>query len=313
MDVEQVITELYGLRPTQFTAARDGYVARARQEKSPEAACRIAALRKPTLALWSAGLFARERPADAAAFLRLGGRLRTAHRELDGARLRVLSHERHRVIGALARESVQLAGEVGERVSESVLREIEQIFHALLVDEGAGRRWLAGRLTSAPTVRVGFEGVAPGPGAVPSSPATASRTPPAPSTQPPAAVRDAVAERRAREHERRLEAARHAEAEATAAHEQALTELAEAATVLERARGEAAAVREELHTVLVRLEAAEKAAAAAASRHHRVEAAAKKTGQAAESATRRFRDARWWVRWVAVMSGASFLRPAQTR
>ncbi|MFJ8162499.1 hypothetical protein ACIRBY_16445 [Streptomyces sp. NPDC096136] len=278
MDVEQVVTDLYGLRPAEFTAARDGYAARARQEKNPAAARRIAALRKPTLALWSAGLFARARPADAQALLRLGAQLRTAHRELDGAQLRALSHEQHRVIGALAREAVQLAGEAGERISASVLREIEQIFHALLVDEEAGRQWRAGRLTSTPTAPVGFEDVAPEPGAAPPSPAAASRTPPAPSTPPtpPGGIRQPGG----------------AHGSTSAALKPPATPTPKpgprtagpggarrAAAALEQAQGEAAAVREELHAVQLRLEAAEKAAAAARSSRHRVEAAAGKAGR----------------------------------
>ncbi|KIF05052.1 hypothetical protein PL81_15330 [Streptomyces sp. RSD-27] len=292
MDVEQVITELYGLRPVDFTAARNASVAQARREKDAAAARRIAALRKPTLAVWAAGLFARARPDDAAALLRLGAQLRTAHRELDGTRLRALSHEQHRVIAALARETVQIAGETGERISESVLREIEQIFHALLADEDAGRQWLAGRLTSTPKAPVGFEGVEPAPGATPPSPA-----PPAPrpakssSVPPPEAARDVAAERRAREHERRLEAARRTAAEAQTAHERARTEVSRAAMALERAQAEAAAAREELRAVQLRLEAAEEAAGRARSRHHEAEAAARKAEQAATSAARRLREA----------------------
>ncbi|MEW1636813.1 hypothetical protein AB0469_22385 [Streptomyces sp. NPDC093801] len=80
------------------------------------------------------------RPADAQALLRLGGQLRTAHRELDAAQLRALSHEQHRVICVPARETTRLAGAAGERSSESMVREIEQIHHALLADEDAGRQ-----------------------------------------------------------------------------------------------------------------------------------------------------------------------------
>ncbi|MFG2667060.1 hypothetical protein ACGFY6_22805 [Streptomyces sp. NPDC048387] len=291
MDVELVITELYGLRPDQFVAARDAYVAGARQEKDAAAARRIAALRKPTLALWAVGLFARARPAEAQALLQLGSRLRTAHRELDGAQLRTLSHEQHRVIGALAHDTAHMAREAGERISDSVLRAIEEIYRALLADEDVGRLWLEGRLTNTPKAPVGFEGVAPAPGAVPSSPPAAPQTKPAPSGPPPAPARDAAAERRAREHERRLQAARQAVSETRAAYEQAQAELAEAAAVLERAQDEAAAARDELHAVQLRVDAAQKAADAARSRHDRAATASQKAGHAATSATRRLREA----------------------
>ncbi|GHG31487.1 hypothetical protein Shyd_40060 [Streptomyces hydrogenans] len=88
MDVERVTGELYALRPSEFTAVRDAYVAEARRAKDKSAARAIAALRRPPLAVWAANLPARERPEEAARFLALGEALREAHRTLDGERLR---------------------------------------------------------------------------------------------------------------------------------------------------------------------------------------------------------------------------------
>ncbi|MGW7452672.1 hypothetical protein ACWGJJ_14655, partial [Streptomyces sp. NPDC054787] len=62
MDVESVTVELYGLHPSEFTAARDTYAARARTEGDRQLATAIARLRKPTVAAWTAGLLARARP-----------------------------------------------------------------------------------------------------------------------------------------------------------------------------------------------------------------------------------------------------------
>ncbi|MGW6455717.1 hypothetical protein ACWF94_07265 [Streptomyces sp. NPDC055078] len=59
MDAEEVADVLYALRPDEFTAERAAYAARARKEGDREAALRIAALRKPVLAAWSANLLAR--------------------------------------------------------------------------------------------------------------------------------------------------------------------------------------------------------------------------------------------------------------
>lgn len=47
VDVKQVISKLYGLKPAEFIAARDACVAQARQEEDAAAARRITALRKP--------------------------------------------------------------------------------------------------------------------------------------------------------------------------------------------------------------------------------------------------------------------------
>ncbi|GLX41378.1 hypothetical protein Sros01_74510 [Streptomyces roseochromogenus] len=78
MDVESLAVELFGLRPSEFTAARDEYVAKARKAGDRELAAAIAALRKPTVAAWAAGLLARRRPEEAHSLVQLGEALRTA-------------------------------------------------------------------------------------------------------------------------------------------------------------------------------------------------------------------------------------------
>ncbi|MGW7330632.1 hypothetical protein ACWGIU_18965, partial [Streptomyces sp. NPDC054840] len=174
MDVDAVIFELYGLRPADFTKARDAYVVQARREKDTAAAAAIGGLRRPNLAVWAANLLARTRPDLAEGLLDLGTELRRAHRELDGERLRALSHQQHRVIGALSGEAAQLAAGAGEGLRETALREVGVIFHGLLGDDDAARRWAAGRLAKPPPLTVGFEGLEPAPGAAPPPAAPAS-------------------------------------------------------------------------------------------------------------------------------------------
>ncbi|MFD9307912.1 hypothetical protein ACFWCB_35430, partial [Streptomyces sp. NPDC060048] len=183
MDVDAVVFELYGVKPVEFTAARDAYVARARREKDTDAAAAIGRLRKPRLAVWAANLLARTRPDEAEALLRLGTELRRAHRELDGGQLRALTHEQHRVIGAMARETGKLAAAAGEPLRETVLRELEQLYRGVLADEDAAGEWAAGRMATAPTGAVGFDGLEPAPGAAPRPAAPA----PGPAAPPPAA------------------------------------------------------------------------------------------------------------------------------
>ncbi|MFI1285712.1 hypothetical protein ACH4U5_34000 [Streptomyces sp. NPDC020858] len=185
VDVDAVTFELYGLRPGEFTAARDAYVARARREKDTAAAAAIGRLRKPTLGVWAANLLARSRPDQAEALLRLGLELRRAHRELDGGQLRALSHEQHQVIGALVREAGQLAAGAGERLRDAALREIEEILRRVLADEEAARQWASGCMAKAPTGVVGFDGLEPEPGAAPPPAAPAPRpTAPHPARRP---------------------------------------------------------------------------------------------------------------------------------
>ena len=160
MDVERITTELYGLAPERFVAARDAYVAEAREEKDTKAAKAIAGLRRPTLAAWVANHLARERPEEAEGLLTLGRTLREAHRTLDAPQLREAGRRQHQVTAALAREAAALARDAGHPVSEAVLREVTEILHAVLADPEAGERWVAGRLVRAPEPVVGFGAVA---------------------------------------------------------------------------------------------------------------------------------------------------------
>ncbi|MFJ7154225.1 hypothetical protein ACIQUQ_04740 [Streptomyces sp. NPDC101118] len=208
MELESAAAELYGLDPAGFTAARDALAARARQEGDRALARRIAALRRPTAAAWAANLLARRRPAEAERLVELGRALGEAQRTLAGEELRELSHQRHVLVTALARDAAALAAEEGRPVSEPGLREIEQTLHAALADPEVAQEWLAARLARTPPPPTGF-GIEPDPTAVrarrPSAPAAARshRRPepePAPAAEPepaPGRSRRASATRRA--------------------------------------------------------------------------------------------------------------------
>ncbi len=271
MDVDAVVLELYGLRPADFTAARDARAARARREKDTDSAAAIGALRKPTLAVWAANLLARTHPDRAESLLRLGTELRRAYQELDGAQLRALSHEQHRVIAALAAEAGHVAAEAGEPLRESVVREVEGIFHGLLADEETARQWAAGCLRKAPTAAVGFEGLEPAPGAAP------RRT--AEDPAPPAADKDTTA------------AAREQAAQASAALQTAEEHLSEAAAARDRAEADAAELRGELAALKERVETARRAAQEAKRLHRQAEQARAKAERAAQKAARRLAEA----------------------
>ncbi|MGW6841382.1 hypothetical protein [Streptomyces sp. NPDC054958] len=312
MDADAVIFELYGLRPADFIGARDAYVAQARREKDAAAVAAIGGLRRPTLAVWAVNLLARSRPDLAEALLRLGKELRRAHRELDGERMRALSHQQHQVIGALSGEAAQLADRAGEQLRETVLREVGEIFHGLLGDEDAARLWAAGRLAKPPPATVGFDGLEPAPGAVPPpagpvrppapapvpAPAPASALVPASAPAPavadparPAAGQETARARRAVEKRRaRTVAARARAAEASAALRRTEQRLAEAAADRDRAEGEAADLREELSTVRQRVEAARRAVQESKQAYRRAERAHAEAGRAAEKAARRLEE-----------------------
>lgn len=138
MELDAVADELYGLRPGEFTAARDRRAKEARAAGDRDLAERIHRLRRPTTAAWAGNLLVREQHEEVEALLRLGESLRQAHQELDGEQLRQLSAEQLRVISALGRQAQQLAADAGQRIGESARREVEQTLHAALAGPGGG-------------------------------------------------------------------------------------------------------------------------------------------------------------------------------
>ncbi|MGW5399114.1 hypothetical protein [Streptomyces sp. NPDC003952] len=287
MDVESVAAELYAVRPSEFTSARDAYVAKARKAGDRELAAAIAALRKPTVAVWTAGLLARGRPEEARQLLLLGEALRTAHRTLDAGQLRKLSHDQHVVIGRLARAARSLAAESDQTVSEPVLSEVERILHAVLADPEVAERWAGGRLVRSPDPASGFTGLEPQPGAAPprrkeSAPpepaGPAARRAPAPGTG--GGAEQARRQRIEAAREERIEAAREELAEARAEADRLSTEEAAAQ---ELADGAEAAVR----SAVARLEEARAASAAAAAGLRTAGQAAAKARKRADAAARK--------------------------
>ncbi|MET9364541.1 hypothetical protein ABZX93_26980 [Streptomyces sp. NPDC006632] len=176
-DVDAITRELYGLRPDEFTAERDACAARARSAGESAVAKEIKALRKPTLVVWAANLLARSDADRTRRLLELGQALREAHRALAGEELRELSHQRHAVVAAMARQARELAEEAGQPVSEAVQHGVEEILHTVLADPETARTWAGGVLTKTPPPAVGFAGLEPAPGAT--APAPTAKAAPA--------------------------------------------------------------------------------------------------------------------------------------
>src|SRR3954452_2359436 len=148
-DLEAVADELYALAPEEFTAARDRRAAEARANGQAALAGQIRGLRKPTQGAWVVNLLARERPEQLNELLELGASLRSAQASLQGDELRRLSTQRGQVVGALARDALNLAREAGRTPTAAVQREVEQTLEAALADPDAAETVRAGRLSSA--------------------------------------------------------------------------------------------------------------------------------------------------------------------
>ncbi|MFI8419868.1 hypothetical protein [Streptomyces sp. NPDC085479] len=278
MDVERVIDELYGLRPSEFTAARDAYAAEARRAKDTRAAKTIAALRRPPLAVWAANLLARERPEEAERFLGLGEALREAHRTLDGEALREASRQRNRLVAALVRTTAGLAEEAGQHPSDAVLGDVETILHAVLALPDVAGPWAKGRLTAMPESAVGFPAAPEGtPPARPPAAARARKTPEEPAAARARKTPEAPAAARAR---------KTSEAAAAARAEKARKAAAEAeATLVRRERERDTAREAEAAATEAARKAADRLRRAERERAEAEEAAAEADRAAAEAGT----------------------------
>ncbi|MBF6236008.1 hypothetical protein IU474_02810 [Nocardia otitidiscaviarum] len=157
MTLEEVAGELYGLAPSEFVAARDERVRRAREAGDRALAGAIGKLRRPTVAAWAVNVLAREATDEVTALLALGDALREAQRKLSGEALRALTTQRQQVVNALTRKAGELAAAHDQKLSEATLREIGQTLHAALADPDVAAAVRTGTLTTATS----YEGFGP--------------------------------------------------------------------------------------------------------------------------------------------------------
>lgn len=181
MDLGEVADALYALPHAEFIAARSDYVKAAKAEGERELAATIGKLRRPTAAAWLINQLAREQPDELARLADLGDRLRTAHHDVDGAAIRELSRERQTVMGSLVAGAREVGRREGQPVSDSTVRELEDIFTAALADADAAGALASGRLTSAKDL---VTGVASWPESDPSAQPVARLTKPAAPRKP---------------------------------------------------------------------------------------------------------------------------------
>ena len=146
VDVHETGDELYALPPSQFTAARAQWVARAREAGDRRAATELAALRRPTTAAWLVNLLSLRRRALVDDLIALGQQMREAQGRVPPAQLRDLSAERRRLLDALRSHIRALAGEHGVTPTASQLTEAEATLAAAMADDDAARLVRSARL-----------------------------------------------------------------------------------------------------------------------------------------------------------------------
>ncbi|MFG3656517.1 hypothetical protein [Streptomyces sp. NPDC047706] len=279
MDFDAVADELYGLRPEQFTAARDTHAAAARKAGDRALAEKIGKLRRPSLSAWAGNLLVREQPDQVEPLLRLGEGLRQAHHDLDGAQLRELIHRQRVLISTMSRQAGQLAAQAGRPITPDAQREVESTLQAVLADPDAARQWAAGRLVRPLDAAVGFPAVAQD---------AVRRAPAVSEAPPPAARRERAAEASRRERlTKAREEAEAAENDLRAAEEEATQATRDA----EDAKKRANRLKERVSELAEELERAEKEHRHAVAAERRARERARFTDRRVTEAARRAKAA----------------------
>lgn len=137
------LDSLYWAPPNDFTAERTKLTAAAKRRGDDAGAKRISAANKPTMAAWIVNRLALRDSDTKHRLAELGDRLRAAHAEMDGALIRDLSAEQHRLIVKLTRAALDAAGV--DNPSSAVRDDITSTLQAAVADPEVRER--LGRLT----------------------------------------------------------------------------------------------------------------------------------------------------------------------
>jgi hypothetical protein len=139
------LDELYEVKPEEFTVLRTKLSAAAKKRGDADTAKQISAARKPTTAAWVVNRVALRDQDIATRLGGLGERLRAAHTEMDGERIRALSAEQRRLVDDVARAAFEEA-ELADP-SWALRDDVTGTLHAAIADPDVASR--LGRLTKA--------------------------------------------------------------------------------------------------------------------------------------------------------------------
>jgi valyl-tRNA synthetase len=148
MDLESAAHELYGLSPTQFTAARNAKASEARKAGLSDVAASLRELRKPSTGAWLANLLVREQSKEVENLIELGDGLRAPKSKPEGQEIRKVSKEKVDVVSKLIRHAKSRASQLGHPPSASAVVELETTLDAAFADPQAAASLRQGRLTS---------------------------------------------------------------------------------------------------------------------------------------------------------------------
>ena len=149
-ELDSELGRLYGLPLDEFTAARNELATRLRQAGQADAAERVRALRKPSVAVWAVNRLARTHPDELEELLEAGRGLRDAQAKA----LRGTGADAVREATAVERTALRNLTRLAERVlkderrpaSAATLERVAATLRSAAVDPDAGGLLAAGRL-----------------------------------------------------------------------------------------------------------------------------------------------------------------------
>ncbi|WP_026550115.1 hypothetical protein [Arthrobacter sp. Br18] len=180
MDIGTVATELYALPLEKFTDARNERARDAARSGDRDLAALLKKLPKASTAAWLVNMLVTHRRDEVEQVLELGNSLREAQEGSDRAQLQALGQQRQRLLAAVARLSLDVAGELGSDVGPAALGDVESTLRAAMTDPAAAAAVLTARLVRALEVSgwepVSLEGAVGGPEESSSAPADAEQS-----------------------------------------------------------------------------------------------------------------------------------------
>ncbi|HET8822340.1 MAG TPA: hypothetical protein VFM57_12385 [Thermoleophilaceae bacterium] len=262
--VQRAAEELYGLRPAEFTRARDERAKELRKSGDREAADGVKNLRKPTVAAWALNQLARQRGKELGRLLSAGEGLRAAQAKLlaggDRSTFQKAAAAERALVAELTGATREIVSEAGERAGAGLDEKVSATLHAAALDADTAEELRDGRLTREREAIGGFGGLTAG--GAPSPP-----KPRQPKRQKAASKESAADARR----QQRLAAARTDERHARRELEAAAKALESARTRAEAAEAHAADALDRAKVAAERLKEARRTHSAAKKAHARAE------------------------------------------
>jgi len=145
-DVDTAADELYATGPDEFVERRAALVKQARAAGDKEAAGRIQAMRKPTVAAWLVNQLSRRYRDDLSLLVDLGVELRGGMVGISAADMRELTKRRFQLVKVLVDRAGAIAAEAGRKVGNETAAAIRATLEATLAAQGSADQVLAGRL-----------------------------------------------------------------------------------------------------------------------------------------------------------------------